>query len=67
MRIGPRKTPILARKMGNNQTLQVMYRLVKQITQKADPGLIDFDGIRATARDAAEAWVDEIILGGLPS
>lgn len=83
MRLGPRRTPVLARRVQapESQDLrartgqrraqrrftqaEVMYVLVKQVTQQADPGLIDFAGIQATANDTAEAWVDEIVIGGM--
>jgi hypothetical protein len=59
MRVGPKKTPILARPDGNGR-ITTFYLLAKEADIPADEGLIPFDDMTAQAADAAELY----ILGG---
>lgn len=56
MRVGPKKTPILARPDGNGR-ITTFYLLAKQAVIPADEGLIPFDDMTAQAADAAELFI----------
>ena len=63
LRVGPRKTPILARDSGPG--LQTMYFLTPKAEIPEDKNLIPFDDLAEEARDSAEAFIDEAILEAL--
>lgn len=56
MRVGPRKTPILARPNADGG-ITTYYLLATKADIKEDTGLIPFDDLTATARDAAEIYI----------
>lgn len=56
MRVGPRKTPILARP-DSDGGITTFYFLAKEANIKADEGLIPFDDLTAAAADAAELYL----------
>ena len=60
LRVGPRQTAILARTAADG-SLETMYVLVKKADIPEDRSLIPFDDLAATARDSAEAYLDEEI------
>lgn len=64
LRVGPRKTAILARK-DNNGNLETMYVLVTSVDVKEDASLIPFREITDNAALSAEEYFDEIIERGL--
>ena len=64
LRVGPRKTAILARK-DSSGNLQTMYLLVTSARIPADESLLPFDQLGAVARDSAEEHLDNIIREGL--
>jgi hypothetical protein len=55
MRVGPRKTPILARP-NDDGTITTYYFLAREAVIPEDPNLIPFADLEATARDAAELY-----------
>lgn len=57
MKVGERKTPILAKPNGGDR-FTTYYLLVKQATIPADPGLIPFDDLAEEAVDAAEEYLE---------
>lgn len=57
MRVGPKKTPRLARPDGDRIT--TYFLLAKEATIPEDPGLIPFDDLYAEAADAAELYLLE--------
>ena len=58
MRVGPRKTPILARPDGDGR-ITTFYLLAKQAAIPEDRGLIPFDDLAAHAADVAELYLLE--------
>lgn len=59
MRVGPRKTAILARADGENMT--TMYLLLKAVNVKEDASLMPIKQIAEQAKDATEAYFDELL------
>lgn len=57
MRVGPKKTPILAKPDGPHIT--TYYLLVPKVTIPEDAGLIPFEDIYATSADALELYLLE--------
>jgi hypothetical protein len=66
MRIGPRRTPVLAKRPngGASETLQVIYVLLRQVTHQADPNLIPMNDLTSEARDIAERYMLEAMQEG---
>jgi hypothetical protein len=58
MRVGPKKTPILARPEDGDR-ITTFYLLAKQANIPEDTGLIPFDDLFAEAADAAELYLLE--------
>lgn len=56
MRVGPKKTPILARPDGEGR-ITTHFLLAKKADIPADPSLIPFDAMAADAADAAELHI----------
>lgn len=64
MRVGPRKTPILARATPDGEGIETMYVLAKSATIQAAPELIRFDLLTEHARDSAQEYIDGLRNGG---
>lgn len=65
VRVGPRKTLVLARDTGSG--LQTMYLLTKEANIPEDKTLLPFDELAEAARDSAEEYIDTAIESALPS
>ena len=62
MRVGPRKTPLLAKKAGDS--FETMYLLVEQANIPEDKALIPFDELAEAAGIEAERYLVEVIARG---
>ena len=58
VRVGPKKSPVLARSDGNGG-LETMFFLTTKAEIPEDKGLIPFDDLADEARDSAEDWILE--------
>lgn len=59
VRVGPRKTLVLARDTGSG--IETMYLLTKQANIKEDKTLLPFDELAEAARDSAEEFIDAAV------
>lgn len=64
VRVGPRQTPALARKVSTGEGMEVMFFLTKAAKIRHAPELIPFDLLGQQAADAVEAYVDSLLGGG---
>ena len=64
VRLGPRMTPTLSRKLKTGEGLQVMYWLTKQTKIKEDRNLLPFDDIGPDARDTTRKYLQGIMRKG---
>lgn len=56
MRVGPKKTPILARPNADGG-ITTYYFLAREVEIQEDPDLIPFEDLEQTARDGAELYI----------
>ena len=64
VRVGPRQTPALARKVDGRETMEIMFFLTKSARIKHDPTLIRFDLLAEEARDSVGEYIDGLRKGG---
>jgi hypothetical protein len=64
MRVGPKKTPILARPNADGR-ITTLYVLVKNATIPEDQNLIPFPELEAEARDSVEEYIDKALKASL--
>ena len=64
LRVGPRKTPILAR-IDSEGNMETMYFLTTSVNIKEDESLMPFREISDVAEISIEDYLDEITKGGL--
>lgn len=64
VRVGPRQTPALARKVDGRETMEIMFFLTKAARIKHDPTLIRFDLLAEEARDSVGEYIAGLRKGG---
>lgn len=66
VRVGPRQTAALARKVDGRETMEILFFLTKSARIKHAPDLIRFDLLAEAARDTVEEYIDGLRNGGQP-